>query len=115
VFAILSQAFLALIALVTCFLVYLLFSRTSKLECDPDSLAQVMAMSDSKYLQKLFRSHDGSSDKALATALAPIDFALERQPRSRHPTVEVVSVEENIKFLDTRSRPNRTSLRTCLT
>jgi hypothetical protein len=74
-----------------------------------------MAMSDSKYLQKLFRSHDGSSDKALATALAPIYLALERQPRSRHPTVEVVSVEENIKFLDARSRPNRTSLRNCLT
>ena len=103
VFALLSQVFLALIVVVTCVLLYLVSRRPSKLACDPDSLAQVMAISSGQSLQKLFSSHDASDDRVLANALAPSDFALNWQPGSRHPTVEIISSKEGAQILETKS------------
>ena len=102
VFARLSQAFLALIVVAICLLLYFVSRRPSKLTCDPDSLAQVMAMSSNQSLQRLFSGHDASDDKALATALAPSRFTLDWQPGSCHPTVEIAS-QENTHLFETQS------------
>jgi hypothetical protein len=102
VFAKLSQTFLGLIAAAICLLLCSVSRRPSKLARDPDSLAQVMAMSSNQSLQRLFNSHDASDDKALATALVPSRFALDWQPGSSHPTVEIVS-QESTHLFETQS------------
>jgi hypothetical protein len=103
VFALLSQAFLVLVVFGICLLFYLVSRRPSKLACDPDSFAKVMAMSTGQSVQKLFNCHDASDDKALAKALAPSGFTLGWQPGSRHPTVEIMPSKESTNLLETES------------
>ena len=103
VFALLSQSFLALIVVATCSLLHLVSRRPSKLACDPDSLAQVMAMSNGQSLQELFSGHDASDDKALDSALALIDFKLDWQTGSQHPTLEAMTSREPVRLPETES------------
>lgn len=103
VFAILSQSFLALIALATCLLLYLVSHRTSKLSRDPDALAEVMAMSSDQKLQRLFSCHDASDDQTLARALAASQFVLDWQPTDRHPTISITSSGGNMDLNKTES------------
>ena len=98
VFALLSQAFLAFIAVATFLLLYLLSRQPSKLACDPDSLAQVMAMSSGQNLQKLFSCYDTSDDKTLANALASTEFSLDWQSREYHPSIATTSTQGNIRL-----------------
>lgn len=94
VFVYLSEALLILVALLTCYLLYVTFGRRSALFQDPDSLAQIMCLSSDVDLQRRFISYDAASTPVLSAALRPSCFALIASSEGATSLIKEVPAED---------------------
>jgi hypothetical protein len=96
-FALLAQAFLFLVLISTCFLLVKAPRRRNHLVSDPDSMAQIMTMSDDDKLQQLLCRYDNADDKSLYSALEAKHFRLEPGNFEIPPRITITDYAEGEK------------------